>query len=129
MGLFIHIRTDKPNLLHVERAGGPGSLGAVDVRMRTGSRLDTPGANPAGGFFRPGSAYGGSGKDLPLDYIVEYGSTLEDCVTIRQQIEETLLTGKQSALYEEKVNAFGVKHYETIVYNREAYESLWKNLD
>ena len=71
----------------------------------------------------------GSGKELPLDYIVEYAPTLEDCVTIRQQIEETLLTGKQSALYEEKVNAFGVKHYETIVYNREAYESLWKDLD
>ena len=70
----------------------------------------------------------GSGKELPLDYIVEYAPTLEDCVTIRQQIEETLLTGKQSALYEEKVNAFGVKHYETIVYNREAYESLWKDL-
>ncbi len=39
---------------------------------------------------------------LPLDYIIEYGSTLKDCVTIRQQIEDTLLSGKQSAIYEEK---------------------------
>lgn len=66
---------------------------------------------------------------LPLDYVVEYGPTLEDCVTIRQQIEDTLLSGKQSAIYEEKVNAFGVEYYQTISYNKKAYESLWKDLD
>lgn len=67
---------------------------------------------------------------LPLDYVIEYGPTLEDCVTIREQIKDTILTSRQSALYEEKVNAFGVEHYENnISYNRGAYESLWKNLD
>lgn len=67
---------------------------------------------------------------LPLDYVIEYGPTLEDCVTIREQIKDTILTSRQSALYEEAVNAFGVEHYESnISYNRGAYESLWKNLD
>ncbi len=67
---------------------------------------------------------------LPLDYIIEYGSTLKDCVTIRQQIEDTLLSGKQSAIYEEKVNDFGVKTYQkNISYNKDAYKSLWKDLD
>lgn len=67
---------------------------------------------------------------LPLDYVIEYGPTLEDCVTIREQIKDTILTSRQTALYEEKVNAFGVEHYENnISYNRGAYESLWKNLD
>ena len=66
---------------------------------------------------------------LPLDYVVEYGPTLEDCVTIRQQLEDTLLSGKQSALYEEEVNAFGAEYYQTISYNKKAYESLWKDLD
>ena len=67
---------------------------------------------------------------LPLSYVVEYGPTLEDCVTIRQQIEDTLLSGKQSAIYEEKVNAFGVATYQNnISYNKDAYKSLWKDLD
>ena len=67
---------------------------------------------------------------LPLDYVMEYGPTLEDCVTIRQQIEDTLLSGKQSAIYEEEVNAFGVSTYQTnISYNKDAYKSLWKDLD
>lgn len=67
---------------------------------------------------------------LPLDYVIEYGRTLEDCVTIRQQIEDTLLSGRRASVYEEKVNAFGVAHYESnISYNREAYESLWEDLD
>ena len=67
---------------------------------------------------------------LPLDYVIEYGPTLEDCVTIREQIKDTILTSRQSALYEEAVNAFGVEHYESnISYNRGAYESLWKDLD
>ena len=66
---------------------------------------------------------------LPLDYVVEYGATLEECVTIRQQIEETILTSKQAALYEEAANAFGVENYQNISYNRSAYESLWKDLD
>lgn len=67
---------------------------------------------------------------LPLAYVVEYGPTLEDCVTIRQQIEDTLLSGKQSAIYEEKVNAFGVATYQNnISYNKDAYKSLWKDLD
>lgn len=74
-------------------------------------------------------AFGDDGI-LPLDYVIEYGPTLEDCVTIREKIKDTILTSRQSALYEEAVNAFGVEHYENnISYNRGAYESLWKNLD
>ena len=64
MGLFIHIRTDKPDFLYVEGAGGPGSLGPVDVRVRTGSRLDAPGANPTRGFFRPGGTHSCGGNDF-----------------------------------------------------------------
>lgn len=74
-------------------------------------------------------AFGDDGI-LPLDYVIEYGPTLEDCVTIREKIKDTILTSRQSALYEEAVNAFGVEHYESnISYNKGAYESLWKNLD
>lgn len=66
---------------------------------------------------------------LPMDYIVTYGATLDDCVTVGKQIEDSILSSKQSSLYEEKANAFGVANYKNIVYNRDAYKSLWKDLD
>ena len=69
------------------------------------------------------------GGVLPLDYIVEYGATLDDCVTIGDALEESILNSKKSALYEEKVNAFGVANYQNISYNKKAYKSLWEDLD
>lgn len=66
---------------------------------------------------------------LPLDYIVTYGATLDDCVTIGKQIEDGILSSKQSAMYEEEANAFGVANYKNISYYRDAYKSLWKDLD
>lgn len=65
---------------------------------------------------------------LPLDYVVKFAESLEDCETIGMQIENSLLTNKQAAAYETKANAFGVANYRNISYNRGAYESLWKNL-
>lgn len=66
---------------------------------------------------------------LPLDYIMTYGETLEDCKTIRDIINENMLNSKKSAMYEQKVNAFGLENYKNINYNKKAYESLWKDLD
>ena len=98
-----------------------------DVPYDTGLQGVTTGAD--GNASQIDLAFGDNGI-LPLDYVIEYGPTLEDCVTIREQIKDTILTSRQSALYEEAVNAFGVEHYESnISYNRGAYESLWKNLD
>ena len=86
--------------------------------------------NEDGSYSEITLGYSATPDVLPLDYVIEYGPTLEDCVTIRMQIEETLLSGKQAAVYEEIVNAFGVKHFESnISYNRGAYESLWEDLD
>ena len=58
-----------------------------------------------------------------------YGETLEDCKTIRDIINENMLNSKKSAMYEQKVNAFGLENYKNINYNKKAYESLWKDLD
>lgn len=66
---------------------------------------------------------------LPLDYIVSYGKTLEDCVTIRDQIRESLLDAKKADKYNLIVNTFGLQHVDNIVYNAKAYKSLWKDLD
>lgn len=66
---------------------------------------------------------------LPMDYVITHAAELSDCVTVRQSIEDGLLAGKKSALYEKKVNDFGVANYGNITYNEKAYKSLWKGLD
>ena len=66
---------------------------------------------------------------LPMDYVITHAAELSDCVTVRQSIEDGLLAGKKAALYEKKVNDFGVANYGNITYNEKAYKSLWKGLD
>lgn len=66
---------------------------------------------------------------LPMDYVLTHAADLEDVVTVRGSIEEALLSGKRTAIYEKKVNTFGTEYYGTIVYNEKAYKSLWKDLD
>ena len=66
---------------------------------------------------------------LPMNYVITHAAELSDCVTVRQSIEDGLLAGKKSALYEKKVNDFGVANYGNITYNEKAYKSLWKGLD
>ena len=64
-----------------------------------------------------------------MDYVLTHAADLEDVVTVRGSIEEALLSGKRTAIYEKKVNTFGTEYYGTIVYNEKAYKSLWKDLD
>ena len=66
---------------------------------------------------------------LPMDYVITHAAELSDCVTVRQSVEDGLLAGKKAALYEKKVNDFGVANYGNITYNEKAYKSLWKGLD
>ena len=66
---------------------------------------------------------------LPMDYVITHAAELSDCVTVRQSIEDGLLAKKKAALYEKKVNDFGVANYGNITYNEKAYKSLWKGLD
>lgn len=74
--------------------------------------------------------FGGLEKGvLPMDYVLTHAADLEDVVTVRGSIEEALLSGKRTAIYEKKVNTFGTEYYGTIVYNEKAYKSLWKDLD
>lgn len=65
---------------------------------------------------------------LPYDYIVTYDKDLDKCVTVGSALEEGVLTGKKSVLYENKVNAFGQKEYQNIQYNKKAYKSIWKDM-
>lgn len=65
---------------------------------------------------------------LPYDYIVTYDKDLDKCVTVGSALEEGVLTGKKSVLYENKVNAFGQKEYQNIQYNKKAYKPLWKDM-
>lgn len=66
---------------------------------------------------------------LPMNYVVTHAADLADCVTVEQSIEDGILTGKKSTLYEKTVNDFGVANYGNITYNEKAYKSLWKGLD
>lgn len=66
---------------------------------------------------------------LPLNYIISYGKTLDDCVTLYDQIKTSLDDGKKADLYNLNANSFGVKYANTIVYNEKVYKSLWKDLD
>ncbi len=66
---------------------------------------------------------------LPLDYIITYGETLEDCVTVGGQIKSDLETGMKSDAYNLKTNTFGVEYTKNIKYFEKVYKSLWKDLD
>jgi hypothetical protein len=74
------------------------------------------------------TAEDGSGV-LPMNYIVSYGKTLEDCVTIEEQIRTALEDGKKTDKYSKVANDFGVANTENIVYHEDIYKSLWKDLD
>ena len=73
------------------------------------------------------TAEDGSGV-LPMNYIVSYGKTLEDCVTIEEQIRTALEDGKKSDKYSKVANEFGVANTDNIVYHEDIYKSLWKDL-
>lgn len=66
---------------------------------------------------------------LPYNYVVTYGKTDKECVTIYDMIHDSLLTGKKTDLYNLTVNSFGLKYSNTISYNEKVYKSLWKGLD
>ncbi len=66
---------------------------------------------------------------LPLNFVLTYGETLEDCVTVYDKIYEQLLEGKKTDVYNQRANAFGLEYTKNIQYNEKAYKSLWKDLD
>lgn len=70
----------------------------------------------------------GSGV-LPSDYILSYGATADDNVTVGEQVENDLTEGKQSDLYNQRANNMGLKYADTIQYHEKVYKSLWKDLD
>lgn len=70
----------------------------------------------------------GSGV-LPMGYVVSYGKTLEDCVTVGEQVKTGLEDGMKADRYNQVANAFGLEYTDTIVYNAKVYKSLWKDLD
>ncbi len=66
---------------------------------------------------------------LPSDYILSYGATDEDNVTVGEQVENDLTDGKKSDRYNQKANDMGLKYADTIQYHEKVYKSLWKDLD
>jgi len=67
---------------------------------------------------------------LPLDYIVNtFAKDADDIKTLYDIIEEALLSSKRSNLYSLEVNTMGLENMDNIVYNKKAYESLWKQYD
>ncbi len=70
----------------------------------------------------------GSGV-LPSDYVLSYGATDDENVTVGEQVEKDLLEGKQTDRYNQKANNMGLKYADTIQYHEKAYKSLWKDLD
>ena len=70
----------------------------------------------------------GSGV-LPMDYVVSYGKTLEDCITVGEQVKTALEDGMKADRYSQVANAFGIENTKNIVYNEKVYKSLWKDLD
>ncbi|MEG2541223.1 MAG: InlB B-repeat-containing protein, partial [Clostridia bacterium] len=75
------------------------------------------------------TAFNQANGTLPLDYIVTYGETLKDCVTIRDQINKQMESGKKATKYNMIVNTFGLENTKNIVYDAKAYKSLWSKLD
>lgn len=74
------------------------------------------------------SSHSVSGKNiLPKDWVLTYGETDEDCVTVFEQLEKQLKDGKKADRYSEIVNKFGVDNYNNITYNKDNYKSVWKN--
>ena len=66
---------------------------------------------------------------LPMNYIVSYGKTLEDCVTVGEQVKSDLEAGMKSDKYTQVANEFGLVNTENIQYNEDVYKSLWKDLE
>lgn len=67
---------------------------------------------------------------LPLDYIVNtFAKDKDDIKTLYEVIEESLLASTRSNMYSLEVNTMGLENMDNIVYNKKAYESLWKQYD
>ncbi|MBR7162427.1 MAG: InlB B-repeat-containing protein [Clostridia bacterium] len=66
---------------------------------------------------------------LPMNYIVSYGKTLEDCVTVGEQVREGLEAGIKSDKYTQVANEFGIVNTENIEYFEKVYKSLWEDLE
>ena len=64
-----------------------------------------------------------------MDYVVSYGKTLEDCITVGEQVKTALEDGMKADRYSQVANAFGIENTKNIVYNEKVYKSLWKDLD
>ncbi|MBR2955885.1 MAG: hypothetical protein IKC54_01675, partial [Clostridia bacterium] len=69
----------------------------------------------------------GSGE-LPMNYVVTYGKTLEDCITVGEQVRTNLEDGMKADRYNKEANEFGIEYTDTIVYYAKVYKSLWKDL-
>ena len=69
----------------------------------------------------------GSGV-LPMNYVVTYGKTLEDCITVGEQVRTNLEDGMKADRYNKEANEFGIEYTDTIVYYAKVYKSLWKDL-
>ena len=64
---------------------------------------------------------------LPMNYVLTYAADLDDVKTVYGSIYDTLLDGKQSDLYNAKVNDI-VKNNEITYFNK-VYKSLYEKLD
>ncbi|MBO7326979.1 MAG: InlB B-repeat-containing protein [Clostridia bacterium] len=69
------------------------------------------------------------GGVLPMEYIVSYGKTLEDCITVGEQVKSDLEAGIKSDKYSQVANEFGLANTENIEYHEDIYKSLWKDLE
>ncbi len=66
---------------------------------------------------------------LPMNYIVSYGKTLEDCITVGEQVRTALEDGMKADKYSQVANEFGIVNTENIQYHEDVYKSLWKDLE
>ena len=64
-----------------------------------------------------------------MNYVLSYGKTLEDCVTVGEQVRTALEEGMKSDKYTQVANEFGIVNTENIVYHEDVYKSLWKDLE
>ena len=64
-----------------------------------------------------------------MNYILSYGKTLEDCVTVGEQVREGLEAGIKSDKYTQVANEFGIVNTENIEYFEKVYKSLWEDLE
>ncbi len=63
---------------------------------------------------------------LPMDYVISYGKTEDECLTVKEYFEKSLLDAKKAAIYTNKTNSFGIVNAKGISYFKDAYKSIYK---